>query len=44
MDKKEYSSSYFRLITFWDGEEVNAWKSVICILTLSHYTTKKKKI
>lgn len=28
MDKKEYSSSYFRLITFWDGEEVNAWKSV----------------
>lgn len=28
MDKKEYSSSYFRLITFWGGEVVNACKSV----------------
>lgn len=34
MDKKEYSSSYFRLITFWDGEEVNACKSVFWVLSL----------
>lgn len=28
MDKKEYSSSYFRLIIFLGGEAVNACKSV----------------
>lgn len=29
MDKKEYSSSYFRLITFWAVGMINAWKSVV---------------